>query len=149
MLNMLSVKKCLHTISARCISSSAPRLGLVNLSVDDKTGIATLEMNRPPVNSLNTPLLQDISSALTDVGKNKSKGLILTTVCINIRKKFLSKNQFLSIPSFVVFAKCIFRWIGYSGNVQTRAGKNQIILDNFTRSMAETVWFSVSNSSSN
>lgn len=56
----------------------------MNLSVDDKTGIATLELNRPPVNSLNMPLLKDISSALTDVSKNRSKGLILTSVRISV-----------------------------------------------------------------
>lgn len=52
---------------------------LVNLSVNDKTGIATLTLNRPPVNSLNHALLFDISTALDDVAKNRSKGLILTS----------------------------------------------------------------------
>lgn len=56
---------------------------LVNLSVNDKTGIATLTLNRPPVNSLNHALLADISSALDDVAKNRSKGLILTSVSGN------------------------------------------------------------------
>lgn len=78
---MLAAKKCFQMNSVRCLSTSASRLKLINLSVDDKTGIATLEMNRPPVNSLNTPLLQDISTALTDLSKNKAKGLILTSVC--------------------------------------------------------------------
>lgn len=56
--------------------------GLVNLTVNDKTGIATLELNRPPINSLNTELLQDISAALDDLTKNRSKGMILTSVSI-------------------------------------------------------------------
>lgn len=85
---MLAIKQTLHAMSVRCISSSASRLQLVNLSVNDKNGIATLELNRPPVNSLNTPLLQEISTALTDVGKNKSKGLILTTVCFTVYTSF-------------------------------------------------------------
>ncbi|XP_068618387.1 enoyl-CoA delta isomerase 1, mitochondrial-like [Battus philenor] len=51
---------------------------LVNLSVDNE-GIATLTMNRPPVNSLNLELLQEISKTLDEVSKNKSKGMILTS----------------------------------------------------------------------
>lgn len=67
---------------------------LISLSVDDKTGIATLELNRPPVNSLNTPLLQDISNALDEVSKNRSKGLILTSVSKRLSMiKFKKKNE--------------------------------------------------------
>lgn len=57
--------------------------GLVNLTVNDKTGIATLELNRPPINSLNTALLTDITSALDELTKNRSKGMILTSVSTN------------------------------------------------------------------
>lgn len=82
-MSFLVAKQCLRALSVRCFSASAVRHEkLVNLSVDDKTGIATLELNRPPVNSLNTALLQDISDSLTEVSKNKSKGLILTSVRI-------------------------------------------------------------------
>lgn len=52
---------------------------LVSLNVDDKTGYAILEMQRPPVNSLNLELLTDISSALEECEKNKCQGLILTS----------------------------------------------------------------------
>lgn len=81
---MLSVKQCVQVLSTRCLSTSSQRLKFVNLTVDDKTGIATLEMNRPPVNSLNTQLLQDLSTSLTELNKNKSRGLILTSVCAKI-----------------------------------------------------------------
>lgn len=67
-------------IAKRGLSTASPTNNLINLTVNDSTGIATLELNRPPVNSLNTPLLQDISAALDDVSKNRSKGLILTSV---------------------------------------------------------------------
>lgn len=61
--------------------SAEPAAGsLVQLAVDDKTGIATLTMNRPPVNSLNLELLTDISQALDQVEANRSRGLILTSV---------------------------------------------------------------------
>lgn len=51
---------------------------LVDLSVDDE-GIATLTMQRPPVNSLNLELVQEIDKALDEAAKNKSKGVILTS----------------------------------------------------------------------
>lgn len=72
---------------------------LVNLSVNDKTGIATLTLNRPPVNSLNHALLADISSALDDVAKNRSKGLILTSV----------SERVCSIENW---GKWMERWVG-------------------------------------
>lgn len=127
---MLVAKQCFRMNSMRCLSTSAMRLKLINLSVDDKTGIATLEMNRPPVNSLNTPLLQDISSALTELSKNKSKGLILTSVCslstvlCQIKKKL---NH--SILLFLVIIIGILSRFGYNGNVQTRSRENKSILD--------------------
>lgn len=70
-----------RTMSMRMFSVSSQRCNrLINLAVDDKTGIATMEFNRPPVNSLNTPLLQDISGALDELTRNRSKGLIITSV---------------------------------------------------------------------
>lgn len=66
------------SISTRCMSSATGKL--VNLDVNDTTGIATLTLNRPPVNSLNLELLTDISHALDQVSDNKAKGLILTSV---------------------------------------------------------------------
>lgn len=51
---------------------------LVNLDIDNE-GIATLTMNRPPVNSLNLELLTDISSALDSVQSNKCLGMVLAT----------------------------------------------------------------------
>lgn len=118
---MLAVKKCLFSIPARCISSSAARFGLVNLSVDDKTGIATLEMNRPPVNGLNTPLLQEISTALTNVGKNKSKGLILTTV--SELDKFIMNTTVTDRDPITVITKSVFGWFRSQRNVQTGSRK--------------------------
>lgn len=86
MFKKLASKQCIRSLSLhRLMSTSMSRQSkLTTLSVDDKTGIATLEMNRPPVNSLNTLLLKDISNALDEVAKNRSKGLILTSVKISI-----------------------------------------------------------------
>ncbi|EDV58423.1 enoyl-CoA delta isomerase 1, mitochondrial [Drosophila erecta] len=52
---------------------------LTTVEVNDKTGIATLTMNRPPVNGLNLELLQDLKSSIDEVEGNKSRGLILTS----------------------------------------------------------------------
>lgn len=51
----------------------------VALNVNDKTGYANLEMQRPPVNSLNLDLLNDISLALDECEKIKCRGMILTS----------------------------------------------------------------------
>ncbi|GLH07942.1 SFRICE_002345 [Gryllus bimaculatus] len=52
---------------------------LVDIAVDDKTGIATVTLQRPPVNSLNLELLEQFISALQAVEDNKSSGMILTS----------------------------------------------------------------------
>lgn len=58
--------------------SSASKLTIVE--VNDMTGIATLTMNRPPINALNVELLQDLHKSIQDIESNKSRGLILTSV---------------------------------------------------------------------
>lgn len=50
---------------------------LVNLSVNNKTGIAQLEMNNHPVNSLGTKLMEDILLSIDEVKKEKCRGMIL------------------------------------------------------------------------
>lgn len=52
---------------------------LVLTEVNDKTGYATVTLNRPPVNSLSLELLTAISAALDDLLNNKSRGMILTS----------------------------------------------------------------------
>lgn len=61
---------------ARKFSSEAK---LVTVKVDDKSGVATLTLQRPPVNSLNLDLLREVSSSLTEVEKARCRGLILTS----------------------------------------------------------------------
>lgn len=61
-------------------SLSASATTLVNLEVNDKSGIATLTMNRPPVNCFSLELLNDIATALDEVEANRSSGLILASV---------------------------------------------------------------------
>lgn len=61
---------------ARKFSSEAK---FVAVNVDNKSGIATLTLQRPPVNSLNLDLLGNISSSLAEVEKTKCRGVILTS----------------------------------------------------------------------
>ncbi|XP_028158553.1 enoyl-CoA delta isomerase 1, mitochondrial-like isoform X2 [Ostrinia furnacalis] len=61
--------------AARSLSSDVPSL---DLSVDSE-GIATLTMQRLPVNSLNLEVLQEFDKALDEVEKIKAKGLIITS----------------------------------------------------------------------
>ncbi|KAH8249721.1 hypothetical protein KR032_011720 [Drosophila birchii] len=57
---------------------------LTSVEVNDKTGIATLTLNRPPVNSQNVQLLVDLQKSIGEIESNKSRGLILTSACPNV-----------------------------------------------------------------
>ena len=46
--------------------------------------IATVVMQRPPVNSLNTELLQQLTSAIKTLEEKKFRGFILSSVSINM-----------------------------------------------------------------
>lgn len=69
--------KCIGSSLARHQSTASNDLVLVN--VNDKTGVATVTLNRAPVNSLNLELLTAISKTLDDLQNNKSRGMILTS----------------------------------------------------------------------
>lgn len=49
------------------------------LSVDDKTGIATLTLNRPPANALNAAFMGEIARSIKELEQSKCRGLILTS----------------------------------------------------------------------
>lgn len=64
----------------RWSSSAAAAPGkLVNVDINSQSGIATVTMNRPPVNSLNLELLSDLVDAMESVKKNKCLGMILAS----------------------------------------------------------------------
>lgn len=60
----------------RCCSSAGK---LVDVEINPQSGIATVTMNRPPVNSLNLELLTDLLDAMSSVKKNKCLGMVLTS----------------------------------------------------------------------
>ncbi|KAL7741642.1 hypothetical protein ACLKA6_019409 [Drosophila palustris] len=71
--------------------SKNPQLTLVE--VDDTTGIATLTMNRPPVNSCNLELLRDLNESIKQIECNKSRGLILTSSNDRVFSSGLDLNE--------------------------------------------------------
>lgn len=62
----------------RCFSVQTNQL--VNVDVNEKTGIAIVTMNRKPVNGLSLELFQALSNTLDGLESNKSRGVILTSV---------------------------------------------------------------------
>lgn len=78
-LKHLFSRKSLQCISTK-FSSSSTEKKLVLVDVNDKTGFATLSLNRPSVNSFNAEFLREISKALDVQEINKSRGVILTSV---------------------------------------------------------------------
>lgn len=63
-------------LNTRCCSTAGK---LVNVDINSESGIATVTMNRPPVNSLNLELLTDLVDGMAAVKKNKCLGMILTS----------------------------------------------------------------------
>ncbi|CAB3382572.1 Hypothetical predicted protein [Cloeon dipterum] len=72
-----SLAKALMPTAMRAMSADSK---LVELTMNEKTGIATVTMNRPPVNSLNLELLQGLLKAFEGLEDDrKCRGMILTS----------------------------------------------------------------------
>lgn len=85
--NMNLMRKIATSAVIRCQATPASSVDynqLVLVDVNDKSGYATLTLNRPPVNSFNLELLMAFSRALDQVERNNSKGLILASIIPNI-----------------------------------------------------------------
>lgn len=67
-------------LSSKYSTTSNNNENLILTSLNDKTGVATVTLNRPPVNSLNLELLTEFSKTLDELTKNNSRGMILTSV---------------------------------------------------------------------
>ncbi|XP_050549263.1 enoyl-CoA delta isomerase 1, mitochondrial-like [Spodoptera frugiperda] len=65
---------------------------LVSTDVDNE-GIATLQMQRLPVNSLNLELFQAIKDSVIEVEKNKCKGLVFTSASPTIFSAGIDLNE--------------------------------------------------------
>lgn len=76
----MSVRCCTRLLQirgARSFSSAPDKL--VNVTVNEKTGISVVSMQRLPVNGLNLDLLQALGKTFDDLEKNKSRGMVLTS----------------------------------------------------------------------
>jgi len=78
---------------------------LVDVEVNDKTGIALVTMNRKPVNGLNLELFEALSKTLDDLENNKSRGAILTSECATVFSAGLDLKELYQpdIERFKVF----------------------------------------------
>lgn len=76
--NCQSNYQCL--IKHFCTSNSSENLIVLNMN--NETGYATVELNRPPVNSFNLEILNQFSKVLDNLNKNNCRGMTLTSVCI-------------------------------------------------------------------
>ncbi|XP_014100302.3 enoyl-CoA delta isomerase 1, mitochondrial [Bactrocera oleae] len=66
-----------HNYASSTGTASPPQF--TTLSVDDKTGIATLTLNRPPANALNAAFMGEIARSIKELEQSKCRGLILTS----------------------------------------------------------------------
>ncbi|GFV92854.1 enoyl-CoA delta isomerase 1, mitochondrial [Trichonephila clavipes] len=66
------------SISYAKASNDSTRV-LVNVIEDEKTRTANVVMQRPPVNSLNLELLEQITAAIKDLEQKKFRGMILSS----------------------------------------------------------------------
>lgn len=76
--------KRVNPIIANTVRNYCSAEKLVDVQVNDKTGIATITMQRPPVNSLNVELLSQLHSSLQQAADNRTRGVILTSVSLVI-----------------------------------------------------------------
>jgi len=70
----------LAATSAACRYSLQPRRSMVSVAVDETSGIGTMTMTSPPVNSITLEFMEAFISTLDEAVKNPAcKGLILTS----------------------------------------------------------------------
>lgn len=74
---LIGIRNCVGGL--RHIRGFCSAKKLVNVDVDTTTGIATVTMQRPPVNGLNYDLLKDLSETLSTLEDNRTRGMILTS----------------------------------------------------------------------
>ncbi|XP_047358931.1 enoyl-CoA delta isomerase 1, mitochondrial-like [Vespa velutina] len=66
-------------IKQRFIRNYASGKKLLEIAEDQNTGIHIISMARPPVNSLNLELLEELKTSLIEAQKSNCKGIILTS----------------------------------------------------------------------
>lgn len=80
---MFVLRQCLTLGTKSSIRNFSSATNLVNLTINEDTGIAVMELNRPPVNSLNYELLEAMHRTLVKLENDKCPGMILTSSAKN------------------------------------------------------------------
>lgn len=75
-----TLKNAIRNTTGRRLLSSLPKQ--VNVEINEKTGVALVTLNRQPVNSLNLEFVTELSGVFDKVLRNKSKGMIITSVSL-------------------------------------------------------------------
>ncbi|KAK2586487.1 hypothetical protein KPH14_010754 [Odynerus spinipes] len=76
---MLLLRRFLTKQQSHLIRNYASGKKFVEVTQDEKTGIHVVSMAKPPVNSLNLELLEDLKTSLEEAQKDKCKGIILSS----------------------------------------------------------------------
>ncbi|XP_063697450.1 enoyl-CoA delta isomerase 1, mitochondrial-like [Culicoides brevitarsis] len=74
--SILKVANLAQKLPKRLFSSNS---SMLNVSIDEKTEIAILELNRPPVNALNLEFAHEITNKIDELTKNRANGVIFTS----------------------------------------------------------------------
>lgn len=78
--------------SEASISSSSG--SVTNLAVDEEKGFAILTLRNKVGNTLSTPIIDEMSNAITEVEKSKCRGMIITSAVKNIFCSGLNLDEF-------------------------------------------------------
>ncbi|CAK9797047.1 Enoyl-CoA delta isomerase 1, mitochondrial [Anthophora quadrimaculata] len=81
---MFAIKRIFSRIQIPLYRTYTINSKLIEVTHKDDTGIATISMAHPPVNSLNKELLNTLNTSLMDVQKQKCKGVILSSSLSNV-----------------------------------------------------------------
>ncbi|XP_060653278.1 enoyl-CoA delta isomerase 1, mitochondrial-like [Drosophila nasuta] len=91
---MLRSQTKLFALGRRLLCRSMSKsCDLTLVEVDDKTGIATLTMNKPPVNSCNLEMMRALKDSMKQIEGNKSRGIILTSSNNKVFSSGLDLNE--------------------------------------------------------
>ncbi|KAL3285130.1 hypothetical protein HHI36_019254 [Cryptolaemus montrouzieri] len=82
------------TLAMSLKNYSSEAKNLVAVAVNNQTGVATVTLQRPPVNSLNLELLNELSSALTELEEKKARGIILKSSSDSVFSAGLDIHEF-------------------------------------------------------
>ncbi|XP_037046690.1 enoyl-CoA delta isomerase 1, mitochondrial-like [Bradysia coprophila] len=86
-----SVTKWIPKVTVRNLS--AVTNALVNVEVNDKTGISLVTINRKPVNGLSLELFEALSTTLDDLENDKTRGAVLTSGCASVFSAGFDLNE--------------------------------------------------------